>query len=138
MGTNDIRLLAGRCTCGAVRYEVSDEFEYAANCHCADCRRTTGSAFKPFAGISRSKFRIAEGAEKLMIVGGADAHDARCSKCASLLYSLVRDGQYVHVTMGTLIDDPAIRPSEHIFVGSKASWFTITDGLPQYEKHVSG
>ena len=28
--------------------------------------------------------------------------------------------------MGTLLDDPGIRPSKHIFVGSKAPWFTIT------------
>jgi hypothetical protein len=26
---------------------------------------------------------------------------------------------------------PAIRPTEHIFVGSKAPWFEITDDLPQ-------
>jgi hypothetical protein len=47
------RTLAGRCYCGAVQYAVADEFAYAANCHCSNCRRTTGSAFKPFAGIAR-------------------------------------------------------------------------------------
>jgi len=36
--------------------------------------------------------------------------------------------------MGTLVDDPSIRPTQHIFVGSKAGWFTITDDLPQYEE----
>jgi hypothetical protein len=34
-------------------------------------------------------------------------------------------------------DDPGIRPSRHIFVGSKAPWFTITDDLPQYAEHVT-
>jgi hypothetical protein len=46
-------MLAGKCFCGAVQYTVADEFLYSANCHCSDCRRTTGSAFKPFAGIER-------------------------------------------------------------------------------------
>jgi hypothetical protein len=36
--------------------------------------------------------------------------------------------------MGTLIDAPSIRPSKHIFVGSKAPWHTITDDLPQAEE----
>ena len=36
--------------------------------------------------------------------------------------------------MGTLVDDPSIRLTQHIFVGSKASWFTITDDLPQHEE----
>lgn len=57
-----------------------------------------------------------------------------CSACGSLLYSVVREGAYVHVTMGTLVDEPRIRPSEHIFVGSKALWYEITDDLPQYEE----
>ena len=39
--------------------------------------------------------------------------------------------------MGTLVDAPGIRPTAHIFVGSKAPWFTITDELPQYEGHVT-
>jgi hypothetical protein len=63
-------------------------------------------------------------------------HDAHCNRCGSLLYSIVRDGAFVHVAMGTLVDNPAIRPTAHIFVGSKAPWFTITDGLPQYQGHV--
>jgi hypothetical protein len=61
-----------------------------------------------------------------------------CKTCGSLLYSVVRDGAFVHVTMGTLVDEPAIRPTQHIFVGSKAKWFTIADDLPQYEEHVAG
>jgi hypothetical protein len=35
--------------------------------------------------------------------------------------------------MGTLKDKPAIKPSMHIFVGSKAAWFDITDDLPQHD-----
>jgi len=42
------------------------------------------------------------------------------------------------VTMGTLVDEPSIRPTAHIFVGSKARWFTITDDLPQFDEHVVG
>lgn len=44
-----------------VTYEVADEFVFAVNCHCSICRRTTGSAFKPLAGIEREKLRIIKG-----------------------------------------------------------------------------
>jgi len=130
------RTLAGRCLCGAVDYAVADEFVYAANCHCSNCRRATGSAFKPFAGIERDKLRITKGGDNLMIFGDENAHDTRCRVCGSFLYSVVRDGAFVHVAMGTLVDDPTIRPTGHIFVDSKAQWFTITDDLPQYGEHV--
>jgi hypothetical protein len=51
---------------------------------------------------------------------------------------VVREGQYVHVAMGTLVDEPSIRPSMHIFVGSKAKWHQITDDLPQYDEFPDG
>lgn len=131
------RRLSGKCLCGAVRYDVADEFVYAANCHCSNCRRTTGSAFKPFAGIERDKLALVKGEDKLLIFGDqSGAHDAHCGLCGSLLYSLVREGAFFHVPMGTLVGDPSIRPTAHIFVGSKAGWFDITDDLPQYQEHV--
>jgi hypothetical protein len=128
------RTIAGRCFCGAVRYEVADAFVYAANCHCSNCRRATGSAFKAFAGIERDKLGITRGDDALTLFGDEKGHDARCKVCGSFLYSVVRDGTFVHVAMGTLVDDPTIRPTKHIFVGSKAPWFTITDDLPQFQE----
>ena len=96
------RMLAGECHCRAVRYTVADAFEYALNCHCSNCRRTTGSAFKPFAGITRDKLSITAGDDIVMIHGDDAGHNAHCRRCGSLLYSVVRDGAFVHVAMGTL------------------------------------
>ena len=127
-------MLAGKCFCGAVRYSVPDEFLYAMYCHCSNCRRTTGSAFKPFAGIERDKLVVTQGADNFLVYGDDKANDTHCKRCGSLVYSVVRDGAFVHVAMGTLVDSPTIRPSRHIFVSSKASWFTITDDLPQHEE----
>ena len=131
-------ILAGECLCGAVRYTVADAFEYALNCHCSDCRRATGSAFKPFAGVISDKLSLVSGDDNVMIHGDANAnHDVHCRRCGSLLYSIVRNGAYAHVAMGTLVDAPSIRPTAHIFAGSKAPWFSITDDLPQYQGHVT-
>ena len=137
MAAETVRILTGSCLCGVVRYAVPDAFAYALNCHCAKCRRTTGAAFKPIAAIEAERFRVTDGADDRLIVGDPTAHDAHCRHCGSFLYSLVRDAAYIHIGMGTLIDTPTIRPSVHIFVGSKAPWFTITDDLPQFEGHVT-
>ncbi len=132
-------LLTGKCMCGAVEYSVEDAFEYAMNCHCSNCRRTTGSAFKPIAGIRRERFQLVKGAEAMLIYGNPDeTHDVHCGICGSLVYSVVREGAYAHVPMGTLMDAPSIRPTAHIFVGSKAPWYEITDDLPQYREFPEG
>ena len=130
-----LRTLAGRCNCGAVHYAVPDAFAYAGNCHCTNCRRATGSAFKPFGGIQREHFRVTRGEDQLLRYGEPDGHDARCQVCGSLLYSIVREGAYVHVALGSLTDAPTVRPTSHIFVGSKAPWYTIGDDLPQHVGH---
>ena len=103
---------------------------------CSGCRRTTGSAFKAFAGIERDKLTVTQGRDNLLIYGQESAHDAHCKTCGSFLYSLVRDARFLHVAMGTLVDAPSIHPTMHIFVGSKAPWFDITDDLPQYQGHA--
>jgi hypothetical protein len=129
-----VKQLTGKCDCGAVRYRVPDAFEYALNCHCASCRAATGSAFKPIAGIKRDRLELTEGQDALLIVGDGDENHTRCAACGSLLYSVVRDGEYVHVALGSLVDPPSIRPSVHIWVSEKAPWYEITDDLPQYDE----
>jgi hypothetical protein len=50
------------------------------------------------------------------------------------LVSLFHDNpEALGLPMGTLDDDPGIRPTFHVFVGSKAPWFETTDQLPQFE-----
>lgn len=131
------RVLSGECECGTVRYRVADAFLYAANCHCSRCRAATGSAFKAFAGIERDKLELTAGLDSLLVVGEQDLNDTRCGACGSFLFSVVRNGVYVHVAMGSLLDAPSIRPTQHIFVGSKAPWFEITDNLPQFEEYAT-
>ena len=116
---------------------MADEFLYASNCHCSRCRAATGSAFKPFAGIESGKLEVLEGGDSLLVHGEETLNDTRCAKCGSLLYSVVRDGEYVHVALGSLVDEPGMRPTKHIFVGSKAPWFEITDDLPQFDGHAT-
>lgn len=128
--------LRGGCMCGLVVYEAQDRFLYAMNCHCSKCRRTTGSAFKPIAGLRPEDFRLTEGAGNLFVHGDPDGiHDMHCRRCGSLIYSWIAEAGSikVHVPMGTLFDPPSTRPSMHIFVGSKAPWYDITDDLPQYQ-----
>ena len=44
---------------------------------------------------------------------------------------------YVAIPAGSLDMSPGIGPQSHIFVGSKAPWFTITDEIAQFEEYPS-
>lgn len=124
--------LSGGCVCGAVAYSVEDAFSYAMMCHCTDCQKATGSAFKPMGGIRFEDFEVTGGSEHVTTRGEPEAHDAFCARCGSLMWSVVRGGEWVHVTYGTLTDAPSLAPQSHIFVRSNPAWHVIGDDLPQY------
>jgi hypothetical protein len=129
------RVLRGSCLCGGARYAVEDAFDYAMNCHCGQCRRTTGSAFKPMGGIPVGKVRLETGEASILRFGKGDISDLHCATCGSLLWSVVREGAWAHVAYGTLIDPPSLAPQEHIFAADRAPWYEIRDGLPQWAGH---
>lgn len=123
----------GKCLCGGVRYAVQEPFLYAGYCHCSRCRAGSGSAFSAFAGIEKEKLRITAGEDRIARFEiNPDNVASFCKRCGASPFALVRDGRFFHVALGTLVDDPGIRPTFHIFVGSKAPWHEITDALPQY------
>jgi hypothetical protein len=129
-------VLRGRCACNAIAYEVADEFVAAFKCYCSNCRATTGSAFLPWGEIEREKLRVTKGADSLWQIGDTDAsHAMRCRECGSLVYWTVRDGKYVRVPYGSLVDEPALGPTAHMFVGSMAAWHEILDDLPQHDEY---
>jgi len=126
-------MLQGRCICGAVRFTVEDAFSYAFYCHCSGCRLRTGSAFASIGGIDIGKLQVADGREHVLLEGERpDGYGARCVKCHAFMFVAVRGRQYMHVSLGMLVDAPSRAPDHHIFVGSKAPWHRITDDLPQF------
>ena len=40
------------------------------------------------------------------------------------------------VTLGCLNEDPGIEIGRHIFVGSKASWEVMPEGVTRYQEHA--
>ena len=64
-------MLRGRCACNVVAFEVSDEFVVAYNCHCSNCRATTGSAFLPWGEIEPEKLRVT------IVLASIEGHDVR-------------------------------------------------------------
>jgi len=47
-----------------------------------------------------------------------------CKKCGSSLPWLSKSGKMVVIPAGTLDNDPGFRPTQNIFCGSKAIWYT--------------
>ena len=132
-------MVGGSCLCGGVAFEVDGPIFGMGNCHCADCRKAYGAAFGSVAVCSREDFSYRKG-EELIACYRQSARINRyfCKVCGSPL-PLVEDWDTkVGIPGGILDDDPKVAPSQHIFVGDKASWWRITDQCPQYDGYPPG
>lgn len=127
--------LTGQCLCGAIAYEINGGIGTVVNCHCSKCRRWHGAAFRTRAAVDRKKFAWIRGEEYLSTYeSSAPTIKTFCSICGSSLISLIKDNpDIIGLPIGGLDQDPGRRPEMHIFIGSKAPWYEITDALPQYE-----
>jgi hypothetical protein len=128
-------MITGRCLCGGVRFELAAEIGSPVFCHCSQCRRASGSAFAVNAGVPTSSFRLVAGDQLVREYESSPGKlRAFCSRCGSPIYSRERaHPAFRRVRLGTLEQDPGVRPVLHVWVGSKAPWFAVTDGLPVLE-----
>ena len=56
-----------------------------------------------------------------------------CSRCGSPVPDPDDTSEWFEIAAGALEGDLGQRPERHIMVHVKASWFEITDGLPQLD-----
>ncbi len=130
--------IRGRCLCGAVEYSIPDALIYAGYCHCSECRRWTGSPFSASGGVSKSDFKILKGRDNLTCYKkGEDTLSYFCNTCSSILYGDMFKIDMIYILLGTLDESPSLKPQWHAYTTSKADWYEINDGLPQFETKLS-
>lgn len=124
----------GVCLCGTVRYEFTEPFQMMMHCHCSMCRKHHGAAFATFVAAPFAAFRWLGGEEAIGTYRSSEqGRRSHCRQCGSVTPTLVPEAGFAIAPAGNLEGDPGIRPQGHMFVGSKAPWYTITDALPQHE-----
>ncbi|OZG73552.1 hypothetical protein BTA51_11145 [Hahella sp. CCB-MM4] len=131
--------LKGSCLCGSVEIQVPDNFHFIGYCHCSECRKWSGSAFTSGGLVDSADFQITKGEESVSYFHKSEETDlAFCKNCGSSLFSKkLKRGKSI-VRLGILNDAPSQKPSTHIFVGSKAPWYDISDKLTQFDELPQG
>ena len=130
----------GSCLCKAVAYEVELPFERFLYCHCARCRKATGSPHAANAFVKPEAFRWLKGANEVLRY---DLPEAKrfglqfCKHCGSKVPHLTRDGGRMVVPAGSLDDDPISRPQVVVYWNARAPWYTDCSGMEKFEEMPS-
>jgi hypothetical protein len=135
-------MIRGSCLCGGVTFEISRAVGPFELCHCRRCRKSSGSAFMADLRVRRDEFRLISGRELIrayeapLLESPPAYRVCFCSVCGSCVPDPEADSEWLEIAAGLLDDDPHLRPDKHIFTELKASWFEITDRLPQLDKRA--
>ena len=130
-------MIKGSCLCGAVRFEIEGEFEEMHHCHCSRCRKAHGAAFSTFARTTKANVNVVSGGDRVRrFRSSPPVERSFCGECGSnLFFRFDALPDAVWIAVGSLDDDPRMRPQAHIFTGSRAAWHDISDDLPQFDEY---
>jgi hypothetical protein len=120
---------SGGCLCGAVRYTVRGRPLHVGVCHCADCRKESGSVFTVYAQWPLAAFEL---------TGDLASYDGRsfCARCGSRLLCLHETD--VEIRAGSLDDAPTmLEPLEEIWVRRREHWLEPIPETKQHEQNAS-
>jgi hypothetical protein len=118
---------SGGCLCGAVRYTVRGEPFHVGRCHCADCRKRSGSTYTIYGQWPLTAF---EATGEYATYEG----DCFCPRCGSRLFLVGDDA--VELQLGSLDAAPfELRPEAEIWIKRREPWMHEIEGAAQYQEN---
>ena len=121
--------LNGGCLCGGVRYELEERPFGVVDCHCLDCRRSSGAPYVTWGIVHREKFKLVCGT--LGRVSYADRVRAFAACCGTqILFEDAPDWPTVDVAIATLDDPRPFPPAKAIWIEDKLPWVMLDPSIP--------
>ena len=130
----------GGCLCGAVRFNLTEEPDFAYGCHCRFCQKATGTAFRSGLRCQRSSVKFNDGEVKSYIYTspehGRSLNVKFCPTCATTVTVTVDRFPDIQVIMLGTLDDPSkVEIKTHMFTDEGMHWVAFNDGDAVYSKH---
>ena len=122
----------GSCLCGAVAYEVLGALSEVDYCHCKQCRKTSGH-FVAAASCAPADLNLIADQGLRWYASSATADRGFCVACGSSLFWRPQHGEHISIMAGTLEAPTGLKAVEHIYVADASDYYTISDGLPQFD-----
>ena len=126
--------ISGECFCGGVKYQINGKLRDARSCHCSRCRKAFSSQASAYALVETTEFEWLSGENLLTSYVGKKGFGFQfCKICGSTICGIY-NGKIHGITLGCVNGDPEVELGIHIYVGSKARWEIIPEGVLQLQE----
>lgn len=126
--------ITGGCLCGAVRYE-SGEQRFGGDCHCLDCRKSSGTGHCSHMGVSQDEFTVT--GDLRFFDKPADSGNVVsrgfCPTCGGPVYSTNSGFPGIVFIRASSLDDPsAFTPAMSVYASRAPAWDPPVSGIPNF------
>ena len=124
--------VSGSCLCGEIQFGFSGKPAGCGHCHCATCRRAHGAPIVTWVVLLEKQFNLAKG-DISWYESSPGTHRGFCPHCGTtMFFKSHRCPGEIHVVRASLPEETEIRPTFHVFIDHKASWWSPDDSLPTF------
>ena len=122
--------VTGRCHCGHITYEAEVDPATVRVCHCTDCQKLTGTAFRAAIASLPGTFVLKSGRPKLYI------KTAESPDCGTPLYSVAPGPNPLSygLRVGALDRRAELRPARQGWCRSALPWSMDLTGVERFER----
>ena len=119
----------GRCNCGGVRFEVSEERDTVLFCHCSICRRFSGHYWAATRAPLASVTFLSD--ETLTWFASSDrAERGFCARCGCALFFRPIGGDHLGIAAGGLDAPTGLGRLKHIFTADAGDYYDVPADAP--------
>ncbi len=121
----------GHCACDGVTLELQGDPKWVANCHCADCRKATGSALATYVGCASERLQVSGTLARYASSPGVSR--SFCGQCGTpIAYESERWPGEIHVFVGVFDAPAAFSPKANVYMKDAVPWFDGLLELPRF------
>lgn len=120
----------GRCLCSDIAFEVDGAPNWVIYCHCASCRRHTGSPVTCFVNFGRDQVSFFE--EPSVFESSPGVRRSFCSRCGTpIAYETDKRPNEIDIYLNVFDEPASFSPEGHAFYSERIPWFDTRDDLPR-------
>ena len=135
---DDLVDVSGSCHCGAIAYRARIDPDSVQICHCRDCQRLTGTAFRTAVPASPEYFHLVRGEPRIYIKvadSGSRRGHAFCGQCGAPVFRQPTDNNpNFSLRIGGLDQATELnRPVRQIWTSRRLGWTTELTEIPSFD-----
>ena len=137
MEPEKISFASGSCLCGKIKYAISSPPVRMGQCHCDDCRKSTGTGHSSNAFFKKEDVDIDGELSSFASTTDTGSKITRyfCPKCGSRLFGtsdVVID--IISISVGTLDDTSWFKPNAIVYNKRKPKWDFMDESVSIFEE----